>query len=99
MEDKELTPEQRKEIIAILRKGRLALPLIAIKFSIGLFAANLATLSIGKYMLADQGPDGQAAFHFICIIVNLYFMSGFLNRQINANSDIVSTRIKEVLKK
>lgn len=95
----ELTPEQKKEVSKIISKARINLSFIAIKFAIGLFAANFISLFVGIQFLKDVDPEMQVGFEFVSMAANFIFMAAYLNGQIKANSDIVVSKIKEVLKK
>lgn len=101
MEDlkiKEATPEQRKEIAKIMVKARLDLLGTSAKFALGLFSANFITISIGKYFLKDTDPDMQLYFQFISVVINMIFMTLYLDGKLKKNSDIVVSKIKEILK-
>ncbi len=96
---KEATPEQREKISKILSKARYSLLWISVKFFIGLFAANLISIFLGKYILGDVDPGMQGAFNFLCVLVNAIFMMRYFDGQMKASSDTVVKQIKEVLKK
>lgn len=98
-EQKEVTPEQKKEIAKILFNGRVGLFAIGIKFGIGLFAANIIAMLVGIYFLKDTDPEVQVNFQLFSFFLNFIFMITFLNGQLKKNSDIVTSKVKEVLKK
>lgn len=92
------TPEQRKEISKVLSKSRLNLMFTGIKFAVGLFSANLICILIAATFLKDTDPDMIVGFQFVSIGINFVFMAKYLDGQIRANADIVSSKIKEILK-
>ena len=96
---KEATPEQKKLISKILLKARLSIVWIGMKFSFGLFFANLFSLVLGAYILKDVDTEVQAGFNFVSLLTNVIFMSIFLSSQMKKNTHKVSEQIKEVLKK
>jgi hypothetical protein len=99
MEDKEITPEQRKELSKILSKAKMSMSFLAIKFCVGLFAANLISIGIGAWVLQGLEPETQAYFQFFAVAVNMCFMGFYLNGRLKAiNADTVE-KIKEVIKK
>lgn len=96
---KDLTPEQIKEVSKILSKARWRLSWIAVKFASGLFLANITSLIVAFVLFKDSDPDYIKSFQFVAMFLNFIFMASYLSGQIKANSDIVSTGIKEILKK
>lgn len=94
----EVTAEQRKEIGKILFKGRVSLLGSAIKFAIGLFGLDLITILVGNAVLKDTDPEMQIGFQTVSIFVNFIFMAVFLHRQVKATTDIVTEKVKAVLK-
>lgn len=96
---KEITSEQKKSISKILLKARLNLFFIGLKFSVGLFGANLICILLGNQILKDITPEFQIGFQIVSMTVNFIFMARYLDSKIKENSDIVSNQVKEVLKK
>lgn len=92
------TPEQRKLISKILLKSKFSTLLILVKFVLGLFLANLICIFVGNRFLSDTDPEVQVWFHFVCVFTNAIFMSIYLNDRVRKLSDIVVSKVKEVLK-
>jgi hypothetical protein len=97
-EQKDLTPEQEKEIVKIIRWGRIAVLGIFAKFALGIFSMNLACLLFGSYYLKDMEAETQVGFQSAAFLTNIIFMTAYLIGQFRSNSDRVNDRIKEVLK-
>src|SRR5277367_3422916 len=92
------TEEQKKEIAKILSEARRNLFWTAAKSSLGLFSANLLSFVIGIVLLNDCAVEIQVGFKLVSIFLNVMFMATYFNRQMKSNSDIVVSKIKEVLK-
>jgi len=96
---KDATPEQKKQISKILTKAKFRLFFIGTKFAVGLFSANLISFIVGHQILKDVDPDQVVGYQTAATFLNIIFMVVYLERQLKKNNLIVSTSIKEVLKK
>lgn len=96
---KNATPEQKLAIKKILRKAQFGLAWITMKFALGIFGANLATIILGFEFLKDSDPQILTGYTFVTMILNFLFMSHYLNGRIRNNCDTVKSKIDEVFKK
>ena len=94
---KEATEEQKKAMYKILSRARISILFITIKFSVGLFSANLISMFIGRLLLKDLDPETQVAFQLISVVINIIFMSVYLDGQFKKNAAKVADSIKKVL--
>lgn len=94
---KDTTPEQKVEIVKILRKSRKNLFWIAAKYSVGLFVTNILSIFIGAHVIGTNNLDYLKNFQTFSIIINFIFMAVYLNSQINKNTNITMKKIQEVL--
>lgn len=95
----EVTEDQKKEVGEALKKARRNLLFVGFKFVIGLFTANFLCAVLCSAVLKDVEQEAQDAFQFFATTTNIIFMAIYLNRHVKANSDILSAKIKEILKK
>jgi len=98
-EVKEITPEQKKEIKKILFRARANVVLICIKFSLALFAANLACIYFGTQFFKDSDPQTLASFNMVATVTNILLGAYYLNGQLKANTASIADRVKAVLNK
>jgi hypothetical protein len=94
---KEITPEQSKEMAKVLSRARIALVGASIRFGVGLFVANLITLSLGKLLLVDADEQFAIGFQIVTVFTNAIFLSIYYDGQIKKNSDIVKEEVKKIL--
>lgn len=95
----ELTEEQKAEVGKALRSARWRLFFAGLKFFVGLFAANLVCALLCGLYLKEISVEGQQWFQALCTLANAIFMGRYLSGQLKSNSDILTDKIKEILKK
>jgi hypothetical protein len=98
-EYKNLTPEQRKEIEKSVSEARRSLLWVGLKFSVGLFFANLIAIVVMIFFLKGSDIETLQDFQTVAIIVNFVFMFKYFYGQMKKVNDILTSKIKEVLKK
>lgn len=97
--DLEITEEQKKETLKIIRKAQLNIIWIVAKFGIGTFFANILSTFIGVSLMKDSNIDAQLHFVMVCCIVNTIFMCRYLYGQLKENTDVARYKIKNILMK
>ena len=95
----DITPEQREAISKVLSKAKWGILWSMIKFVTLLLSTNSLTILVSIVFLKDIDPDANAVFRTICSFVNIIFSAVYLDGQLKKNSDIVDSRVKEILKK
>lgn len=95
---KSATPEQKNEIEKVLSKARISIGWIVMKTSVFLLLANFIAMGVGVAVLNDSDPDIQLGYHCVMIFTNAIFLLGYFNSQMKSNSDIVISKIQEILK-
>ena len=95
----ELNEEQKKQLTDLLFKSKLKYLLIATVYVCSLFLSNVACIVFGNWYLADRDPDMIMGFRFLCTLTNLAFLTVFFNRAMEANHDIVMSKIKQIVTK
>lgn len=95
----DLTPEQSKEISKAYSKSNISLSFLAVKFCVGLFASNLATMTLGTALLKEANPQIIIGYQLVTILLNTLFMSRYSAGKTNEIGDILKERISQILKK
>lgn len=95
----DLSEEERSEVTKALSKSRLNFLFSAIKFLLGLFIANTLTLLLGHYFTVDANPTAWLWFCLTTSVTNGIFLSRYFTSQMDKNNDILTSKIKEILKK
>lgn len=98
-EIKDATPEQKKEMEKVLSNARISIGWIVMKTSVLLLLANFIAMGVGVFVLSDSDADMQLGYHCVMIFTNAIFLLGYFNSQMKKNSDIVVSKIQEILKK